>query len=294
MARTVRHSLTTSSLLGLAWCLGILNPKALAGTNVKPPQASSASQQATAGFDHNHAVWTDLLKKNVVASAGGKSTLVDYASIKKDRATLQAYLKTLSGVSETAFQKFSRDEQLAFLINAYNAFIIDLVVESYPISTIKRLGIPFVGPWKKNFIPLLGKKMSPDDLEHGLIRKKYKESRIHFGVNCASISCPPLRAEAFVAERLSVQLDEQATLFFSNEKENRFDAATNTLTLNPILDWFDEDFTTTGPEGHVRYLAKYHRGLAKAFEQGLTAGQIAVKFGDYNWNLNDTATAKTK
>ena len=294
MARTVRHSLTTSSLLGLAWCLGILNPKALAGTNVKPPQALSASQQATAGFDHNHAVWTDLLKKNVVASAGGKSSLVDYGSIKKDRATLQAYLKRLSGVSEPEFQNFSRDEQLAFLINAYNAFIIDLVVESYPITSIKRLGIPFVGPWKKSFIPLLGKNMSPDDLEHGLIRKEYKESRIHFGVNCASISCPPLRAEAFVAERLYAQLDEQAKLFFMNDKENRFDAKSKTLTLNPILDWFDEDFTTSGPEGHVSYVAKYHSELARALDQGLKAGQISVKFGDYDWNLNDTATAKTK
>jgi len=224
----------------------------------------------------------------------GSASSVDYAGFQRDEAALTAYLEQLSAVAPADFEGWEHADRLAFLINAYNAFIIDLVVESYPITSIKRLGIPFVGPWKKSFIPLLGKNMSPDDLEHGLIRKEYKESRIHFGVNCASISCPPLRAEAFVAERLYAQLDEQAKLFFMNDKENRFDAKSKTLTLNPILDWFDEDFTTSGPEGHVSYVAKYHSELARALDQGLKAGQISVKFGYYDWNLNDTATAKTK
>jgi hypothetical protein len=259
-----------------------------AGTSPAP-----RAQEAERVFDHMHTAWDALLKQHVKQVEGGKQTFIDYGAIKANPAPLRSYLSTLSAVSAARFATFSRSEQLAFLINAYNAFLVELVVDNYPLTSIKSVGIPFVGPWKKAYIPLLGKKQSPDDLEHGLLRKNYKEPRIHFGVNCASFSCPPLRAEAFVASRLEGQLDEQARLFFSNTRENRFDAPNKTLTLNPILNWFEEDFTSTGPEGHVRFVARFHGELGDALRKGLSPSSITVSFGDYNWELNDTARSKT-
>jgi hypothetical protein len=145
----------------------------------------------------------------------------------------------------------------------------------------------FVGPWKKSFIPIFGKKLSLDEIEHGMLRKNYVEPRIHFGVNCASVSCPPLRAEAFVGSRLGRQLDEQAKLFFSNESENRFDPVKKSLRLNPILKWFNGDFSKSGDAGTVAYVAKYLPRLNEALSAGgLKPGDISVEYGDYNWNLN--------
>lgn len=243
-------------------------------------------------FDHRHSIWDKILKDHVRVSRDQHSTRVDYAALKKNPDRLKEYLNSLSSVTEVSFKSYTREEQLALLINAYNAFTIDLIVKNYPVTSIKRIGIPIVGPWKRSFIPLLGRTMSLDDLEHGLIRQEYREPLIHFGVNCASISCPPLRAEAFVGEKLSQQLQEQAARFFSNTDENRFDKAERTLVLNPILDWFSEDFTTTGAAGHVLYVSQFHPELKAALQGGLKAADINVKFGDYNWSLNDITTEK--
>ena len=166
----------------------------------------------TAAFDHGHAAWTALLKKHVVLLDGGKASQVRYAGMAADRASLKAYLAQLSAVSPAAFEAFSKPQQMAFLINAYNAFTVELILTRYPkLASIRDLGSLLQSPWKPQFVKLLGTQMSLDNIEHDTLRARgrYDDPRIHFAVNCASVGCPMLREEAFVADRLDAQLDEQ-------------------------------------------------------------------------------------
>ena len=143
----------------------------------------------------------------------GKASQVRYAEFAKDRAQLKAYLDSLSKVTESEFAGWSKPEQMAFLINAYNAFTIEKILTRYPdIKSIWDFGKVFGNPFKDRFFTLLGKEATLDRIEHETLRKKgvYDEPRVHFAVNCASIGCPMLREEAYVAERLEAQLEEQA------------------------------------------------------------------------------------
>ena len=240
-------------------------------------------------FDHSHGEWTKILKENVKVSGEGRISRLNYTALKRTPRALEAYTKGLSKVTEAEFEAFSYAERKAFLVNAYNAFIVKLVVEKYPIKSIKSIGIPFVGPWKSSFIPLLGKSLSPDDVEHGLLRKKYADPRIHVAVNCASVSCPALRPEAFVATKLDEQLEEQARLFYSNPSEAAFLPATRELKLNSILKWFKEDFVSPGDLSPVTYVAKYVPSLALELASGrVRAADVKVLFQDYDWGLNDS------
>jgi hypothetical protein len=240
-------------------------------------------------FDHSHGEWSKILKEHVKVTDEGRITRLNYAALKKSPRALEAYTKGLSKVSEAEFAAFSFSERKAFLVNAYNAFIVKLVVDNYPLKSIKSIGIPFVGPWKSSFIPLLGKNLSPDDVEHGLLRKKYPDPRIHVAVNCASVSCPALRPEAFVAAKLDEQLEEQARLFYSNPREAAFFPATRELKLNSILKWFKEDFVSPGDSSPVTYVAKYLPSLAQELASGrVRAADVNVRFQDYDWGLNDS------
>ena len=156
-----------------------------------------------------HEGWNTLLNNHVVAINHGHSTEVDYAAIKAKHSELKTYLDSLSAVTQNEFDTWEKPKQLAFLINAYNAFTVELILTKYPnLKSIKDLGSFFSSPWSKEFVPLLGKTRSLDDIEHGLIRGsgKYNDPRIHFAVNCASIGCPALREEAYTADTLDAQL----------------------------------------------------------------------------------------
>ncbi len=241
-------------------------------------------------FDHSQ--WDILLKKHVISKKGGAVTQVDYAALAKNRTQLESYLKQLSSVSQGSFETWSRDEQLAFLINAYNAWTLELILQKYPdIKSIKELGGFLSSPWAKSFIPLLGATRSLDDIEHTLIRGSglYPDPRIHFAVNCASIGCPALRKEAYVGTKMDAQLKEQTHLFLSDRNRNRLNG--NTLELSSIFKWYEKDF-------RKGWLSIY--SLANFVEQnagslGLTAGQvkqinegsIEIDFLDYDWRLND-------
>lgn len=243
---------------------------------------------AASAIDLRFAQWDALLKKIVIISQDGKDSSVDYASVKASPNELKAVITEWSQLPRAAFDKMHKNDQMAFLINTYNASTISLVAKNYPIESIKKIGVPLVGPWKKSFIHLFGDRLSLDTLEHDMLRKDYQLATIHFGVNCASLSCPPLRAGAFTGADLKNQLENQALLFFSNNRENSYDSNAKTLTLNPILKWFREDFSKTGEPGTVMFVAKYFPELAKALSMGaVTADTVKVRYGDYNWNLND-------
>lgn len=220
-----------------------------------------------------HAQWDVLLKKNVVVLADGKASRFRYADV--DRKALQTYLRKVSAVSEGEFNGWSRDEQMAFLINAYNAFAVEKVLTRYPdIRSIRDFGRFFGNPFKDEFFTLLGRRMSLDGIEHGILRKVYREPRIHFAVNCASVGCPMLREEAYVAARLERQLDEQVFRFLTDRSRNRF--RDGRLEVSKIFDWFKEDF-----EPRLAYFSRY-AGLL-----GYTGGEVPVTYLDYDWSLND-------
>ncbi len=249
---------------------------------------------AAQAFDHGHAAWTALLKKHVAVQRGGQASQVRYGGFAADRAALKAYLDTLSAVGESTFAGWSKPQQMAFLINAYNAFTVELILTRWPkLESIKDLGSFLQSPWKPKWVPLLGAKVSLDDIEHEMLRARgrYDDPRVHFAVNCASIGCPALREEAFDAVRLETQLDEQALRFMSDRSRNRYNAARGRLEVSKIFDWFGEDFRLghRGIGSLPAFMARYAEALADgpADRDRVRAGKVEIGFLDYDWKLND-------
>jgi len=249
---------------------------------------------AHAQFDHQHKAWTALLKKHVVLVDGGKASQVRYAEIAKERDALRGYIETLSKVDESEFRKWSKDEQLAFLMNAYNANMIELVLTRYPkIGSVWDFGKVINNPFKNRFFKLFGRDFSLDAIEHETIRAKgvYDDPRIHMAVNCASVGCPMLREEAFVAERLDRQLDEQVVRFISDKSRNRYNASASALEVSEIFKWYREDFESgyKGIRSREQFFAKYAPQLAEGAEnqQAVRGQKAAIRHIEYDWRLND-------
>mgnify|MGYP003385660844 CR=1 FL=1 len=240
----------------------------------------------------NHAQWDSLLKKHVKSIDGGSATALDYAGLGQDTSGFKNYQNQLSRVTQTEFDQWDKDNQLAFLINAYNTFTVALILTKYPnLDSIKNLGSFFSSPWKKKFIPLLGQTRSLDDIEHKLIRGsgRYNDPRIHFAVNCASIGCPALRAEAYMGEQIDTQLQDQTRQFMSDASRNRSEKGQ--LEVSSIFKWYREDFEKgwLGFDSLEDFFAAYKSELGINDEQlsNLKAGKIEIEFLDYDWRLND-------
>lgn len=247
---------------------------------------AAAMHAATADDD-----WSQLLKRHVVTASGGHATVVDYQALARDKTKLTAILARLASIQRSEFDRWPTATQLAFLINAYNAGTVDLVLSGYPaIGSIKELGGLFSTPWKKRFLPLLGQQRSLDEIEHELIRGsgRYRDPRIHFAVNCASIGCPALRSEAYDSERLDSQLDDQARRFLSDRSRNRFEDGV--LRVSSIFKWYRSDFEQgwRGAKSLGAFLALYAEamGLTSTQTQALREGTLSIQFLDYDWRLN--------
>ena len=258
-------------------------PLLLACTSV--PGASPLPQAAPGPFDHSHAAWTEVLKACV--RDGG----FDYAKLKADRARFDAYLASLAAVTPAELGTWSEPQRFAFWINVYNAFCVQRVVDSYPLESIRKLdgafGISTV--FDKGFIPLRAhhpdkkdEDLSLNDVEHKILRKVHKDARLHAAVNCASVSCPPLRAEAFTAEKLDAQLTEQMRAFVNDPTRNRIDAEKKELEVSEIFKWFAEDFEREAKTVQ-EYLARHAPEKAE-FLRG-----ARLRYLDYDWDLNDVA-----
>ncbi len=239
---------------------------------------SFACQSQTLGMKGttppSHQTWDELLKAHV-SSEG----IVDYKGFIKDKSKLEKYLNTLSQNAPDR-SKWSRNEQLAYWINAYNAFAIKLIVDNYPVKSIKDLGptikIPLVSDvWHYKFFKIGGQESSLDEIEHGIIRKEFNEPRIHFAINCASVSCPPLLNEAFVPSKLDAQLDKVAKGFINDSSRNKI--TPNAIEISSIFSWFKGDFTKNGTL--IDFLNKYSKVKIKQ--------DAKISYKDYNWNLND-------
>ncbi len=253
--------------------------------------SSTTPSTALAG-DFDHASWNLLLQAHVKPVGGGEATEVDYRGLQVERPILQAYLQTLTSVDEQVFNLWDTSVQLAFLINAYNAWTVELILTRYPdLESIKDLGSFLQSPWKKKFIPLLGKTRSLDDIEHGLIREsgRYNDPRIHFAVNCASVGCPALRAEAYRSDNLEQQLQEAETLFLSDRSRNR--VMNGVFEVSSIFKWYGDDFRKgwLGVESLEQYLVSHAEKMGLIVHTGdeVKKGTLKIKYLKYDWNLND-------
>jgi hypothetical protein len=230
----------------------------------------------------DHGPWDRFLKEYVVADHPSGINRVRYASVTPDdRKELDGYLRDLQGVEVT---RLSRDEQKAYWINLYNALTIAIVLEHYPVESIREIdispGIFRRGPWRAKRLTIQGQTVSLDDIEHRILRPFWKDSRVHYAVNCASLGCPNLQPEAYTAEASEALLEKGAREYVNHPRGARL--AGDRLHLSSIYDWFEADFGGSR-EAVIRHLRKYAGddlgGPLKGFR-----GEISH---DYDWRLNE-------
>lgn len=217
----------------------------------------------------NHSKWDALLKAHV-----SKSGIVDYKGFKADQSKLTAYLNELAANAPSS--SWSKNETMAYWINAYNAYTVQLMVKNYPLKSIMDLKYSGKSAWDYKWIKIGTETLSLNDIEHIKLRKKYNDARIHFAVNCASFSCPVLLNKAYTADNLSTQLDNQARLFINDPKRNQI--SSSSVKISQIFEWYTDDFTVGG-KSVIDYLNKYSKTKIKA---GTNIGYM-----NYNWNLNE-------
>ena len=246
----------------------------------------------SAGLDHNYAAWDTLLQKHVKWLPDGKQSRIDYRGLAADRSALQAVLAQWSAVTPAQFAAFSRDQQMAFLINAYNGFTAELILTKYPgLKSIKDAGSLIQSPWKNKFFTLLGEPRHLDWIEHEQLRPKYNDPRVHAAVNCASIGCPALRPDAFTAAKLDNQLSDGMLRFMGDRTRNRYSAQPDKVEVSSIFKWFREDFEK-GQRGFAKledvfaFYADQLTDDASARDK-LRAKTVSISFLDYDWSLND-------
>ena len=252
-----------------------------------------ASSSAVA-LDQSYAAFDALLKKHVAWNAAGVASTINYKGFQADRADLKKVLDEFSGLSKADYSNLKRDEKLAFLINTYNAYTIELILTKYPdLKSIKDLGSFTQSPWKKQFFKLLGEDKGLDNVEHDMIRAAgaFDEPRIHFAVVCASIGCPALRPEAVTAAKLETQLEDGAKRFLKDKSRNRFNKQSGKLEVSKIFDWYKGDFEKghKGITSREVFFAKYADLLTDdaTAQQQIKDGKVSISHLDYDWNLND-------
>jgi hypothetical protein len=239
---------------------------------------------ATAGAaGDEHALFSAVLAEHV------KDGRVDYAALKTD-VRLGRYLAQLAATDPATLA--SEAERLAFWLNAYNAYTLKLIVDHAPVKSIIEIGtgglvlgsLLKTTAWDIRFATIGGKKYTLNEIEHGIIRRQFKDARVHFALVCASTSCPVLRTEAYEAGALDRQLDEQARLFVRDPIKNRFEITTKTAQLSSIFKWYGSDFGT-GERAVLWAVAKYApEEVRRAVEAEPDAWK--VKYLDYDWSLN--------
>lgn len=221
-----------------------------------------------------HSQWSDLLASHV------EDGVVDYKGFKKDEAELDRYLELLA---RTEPGDLVDSERLAYYINAYNSYTVKLILDNFedgkPPRSIRRIGGLFSNPWKISFAVLGGQTLSLDNIEHDIIRVEFDEPRIHFAVNCASKSCPPLISEPYRGEVLDEQLEQSTRMFLENPEHNYLEG--DTLHVSSIFKWYKEDFD----EDPLSFFLAHATGsLRRSLQE--KGGAIRIKYLDYDWSLN--------
>ena len=253
-----------------------------------------------ASFDHSHRDWDTVLNTHVYG------TLVDYAKLSNDSSLLSKYLNQLNSVSLEEMDSWSREKQLVFWINAYNAFTVQAILDHYPIQTrtIKGLVVPrnsiiqIPGVWKELQWNVAGESLTIDYIEHRLLRPKFKEPRMHFAIVCASIGCPDLRPEAFTYDKLDTQLEEQTHRYLANtEKGVKFEFDKKRICVSQLFKWYNEDFLVAPITGFKVEQRNEKERIAFQFISHFITDPRALKllqskdtdfdYLSYDWSLNE-------
>jgi hypothetical protein len=236
-------------------------------TNCRTIRNSADSKPVT------HEIWNSLLKKHVNADGW-----VDYKGFIRDSSELNRYLKVLEAAHPND-KTWSRNEQMAYWINAYNAYTVQLIVRNYPVKSIKDIkkGLAFVNSvWDIQFIKIQGFTYDLNNIEHNILRPIYKDPRVHAAVNCASYSCPKLRPEAYTAAQLDVQLNDAMAGFVNDPTRNRISASK--AEISEIFKWFKGDFEQNGQN---------LRAFLNQFSKEKISDKTDITHLDYNWSLNE-------
>jgi len=265
----------------------------LAGCTETPPPPS-------APFDHQHGLFDQVLQKHV------ENGLVDYDALQNDQDALNRYLQSLADVNPKDYEGWTRQQKLAFWINAYNAYTFRVVVDHYPIERFW-LADPLrrypdnsihqiLGVWKLRWWPALSGKYTLDHMEHVILRKELKEPRIHFVLVCASKGCPLLENRAFDAEHLEQRLDQAAVHYLYRDRKVRIDRASKIVRLPQIFNWFAEDFAPDAetavyferyPRKAVGPLTWVYRYANTEDKDFLRRGNFELAYLEYDWALNE-------
>lgn len=234
------------------------------GQPTKQVEGALISTTANSAVNVDHSQWTQLLKKHVDSEG-----MVDYKGFKKNEAMLDAYLSMLADKAPN--NNWSVQELLAFYINLYNAQTVKLIVENYPTSSIKDLD----GPWTKGRALVDGRELSLGGIENGILRKM-NEPRIHFAINCASISCPKLLDEAFTASKINEQLERVTREFINGEKN---DISENEAVLSSIFKFYPNDWKVDGKVAIIDYINQYSTTKLNP--------NAELTYKNYDWGLNE-------
>ena len=234
-------------------------------------------------FDHSHKPYNNVIKQFV------KDGLVDYSGLKLNPKDLSLYLDEAAAVSEANFKSWTKEQQLAFLINLYNAETLRLIIDHYSVRSIKDIAANSEGPWELPVVSLFGKKITLNHLEHGIIRKNYDEPRIHFALVCAALGCLPLRSDPYTAEKLNQQLEEQGRRFISDSTKNRVDLENRIVYLSPIFQWFPQDFVKRSGSVLV-FVEAYFPGKVS---NELRKWNFKIEYTNYDWSLNDFSSKRS-
>lgn len=269
-------------LRALAILLGLAAASEMALAQTPQGLIATAARGAPATIDHS--VW-DRLLKTYVKTGPDRLNRVDYAALKRNgRADLKAYIRGLEAIDPATLD---RPEQFALLANLYNAKTVDIVLDHYPVKSIRDislggglLGVFTRGPWKAKVLKMKGVDLSLDDIEHGMLRPVFKDPRVHYAVNCASVGCPNLGREAFTGAKLEGQLDAAARAYVNNPRGAALKPAG--LTVSSIYDWYQKDFG--GSEAGVIAHLKAYADPALAQKLARTP---SISDYHYDWSLND-------
>lgn len=263
-------------------CFGILT--ICGAASAQTPQELFRSAASGSNKTVDHSAWDALLKSYVKPGPDGLNR-VDYETFKDEgHRALKDYISTLVALDPAAL---NRREQFALLANLYNAKTIDIVLENYPVKSIKDIslggGLLTVftgGPWKAKVLKMKGVELSLDDIEHGILRPTFKDPRVHYAVNCASVGCPNLGVEAFTGDKLESQLDAAARAYVNHPRGVKFGPSGPVAAS--IYSWFDDDFGGS-ERGVIEHLRTYAEpDLAQKLESANSISDYA-----YDWSLND-------
>lgn len=240
-----------------------------------PPKAelAEAYEEISGGPIFDHTALDGVLKSFVDAEG-----LVDYRGLKQEPAALNAYI---AAIREAPFSDLGRNEKLALLINAYNAFTLQLILENYPLGSIQ--DIPNKKRWDDSRWVIGGQTYSLNQIEHEQIRPKFIEPRIHFALVCAAVGCPKLRQEAYSGSRINEQLDDQMRTIHANERWFRYKAGDSSVHLTQLYNWYAGDFAQTAGSP-LEFAASYSTALKQALVSG---NKPKIEWLDYDWSLNE-------